>query len=150
LPHASDVPLGDAPTVLPRVVVLGSADPQEVGLMAVRGSSATPTSTLLADLPQSVSVGTHRRGAGTARQPHQHGGLALRVGRGLPHRSVGGQGIVPSLLIRGLPALYAMSGMGTIREALPMDNAFIERIEVPKGPAPSSAVCPALAGAAAW
>jgi iron complex outermembrane recepter protein len=46
----------------------------------------------------------------------------------------GGQAVVPSLLVRGLPALYALSGMGTIRATLPVDNVFIDRIEVPKGP----------------
>jgi iron complex outermembrane receptor protein len=35
---------------------------------------------------------------------------------------------------RGLPALYSLSGMGTMRAGIPINNAFIDRIEVPKGP----------------
>ena len=132
-PDAAGVPQGDVAAVLPRVVVLGSSGPREDGLMAVRGSSATRTNTLLADLPQSVSVLT---GEALELQGRPTSTEALRYVTGVASRIdlSGGQGIVPSLLIRGLPALYAMSGMGTIREALPLDNAFIERIEVPKGP----------------
>ncbi len=132
-PDAAGAPREDSAAVLPRVVVVGSGGPPEVGLMAVRGSSATRTNTLLADLPQSVSVLT---GEALDLQGGPTSTDALRYVTGVASRIdlSGGQGIVPSLLIRGLPALYAMSGMGTIREALPMDNAFIERIEVPKGP----------------
>lgn len=125
---------GDAATALPRVVVLGSdRPPQEDGLKALRGSSATRTDTLLVDLPQSISVLTSEaldlQGSPTSTE-------ALRYVTGVSSRIdvSGGQGIVPSLLVRGLPALYALSGMGTIRATLPMDNVFIERIEVPKGP----------------
>ncbi|HET7868534.1 MAG TPA: TonB-dependent receptor [Burkholderiaceae bacterium] len=133
VPGVAGVPQDAAVAVLPRVLVLGSSGPSDVGLMAVRGSSATRTSTLLADLPQSVSVLT---GEALELQGSPTSTEALRYVTGVASRIdlSGGQGIVPSLLIRGMPALYAMSGMGTIREALPMDNAFIERIEVPKGP----------------
>ena len=130
---ATGVPQGDAAAVLPRVVVLGSSGPREEGLKALRGSSATRTDTLLVDLPQSVSVLTgdalDLQGGATSTE-------ALRYVTGVSSRIdfAGGQGVVPSLLVRGLPALYALSGIGTIRATLPMDNIFIERIEVPKGP----------------
>jgi len=123
----------DVMAVLPRVVVLGAAGPREDGLKALRGTSATRTDTLLADLPQSVSVLTSEaldlQGGATSTE-------ALRYVTGVASRIdiSGGQGVVPSLLVRGLPALYALSGMGTIRAALPMDNVFIDCIEVPKGP----------------
>ncbi|HET7867602.1 MAG TPA: TonB-dependent receptor [Burkholderiaceae bacterium] len=119
--------------VLQRVVVQGSARPPEDGLKPLRSTSATRTETLLVDLPQSVSVLTGEaldlQGGTTSTQ-------ALRYVTGVSSRIdlSGGQDIVPSQLVRGLPALFAISGMGTIRSTLPMDNAFIERIEVPKGP----------------
>jgi iron complex outermembrane receptor protein len=124
---------GEAAVVLPRVVVRGSNGLQEDGLKALRGSSATRTDTLLADLPQSISVLT---GESLDLQGNPTSTEALRYVTGVSSRIdvSGGQGIVPSLLVRGLPALYASSGMGTIGTALPMDNIFIERIEVPKGP----------------
>ncbi len=130
---AAGVLQGDVAAVLPRVVVLGPGGPGEDGLKAVRGSSATRTDTLLADLPQAVSVLT---GEALDLQGNPTSTQALRYVTGVSSRIdfSGGQGIVPSLLVRGLPALYALSGMGTIRAALPMDNVFIERIEVPKGP----------------
>jgi outer membrane receptor protein involved in Fe transport len=41
---------------------------------------------------------------------------------------------MPSLMVRGLPAQYSLSGMNTLRSGLSIDNAFVERIEVLKGP----------------
>jgi iron complex outermembrane receptor protein len=119
--------------VLPRVEILGSGRRQEDGLQALRGSSATRTDVLLADLPQTVSVVTAEA---LAIQGGVTSNDAMRYVAGVSSRqdSTGGQAVVPALLVRGLPALYALSGMGTIRLALPMDSAFIERIEVPKGP----------------
>lgn len=132
-PGPTGAPPGNAATVLPQVVVLGSNRPQEQGLKALRGSSATRTDTLLADLPQSISVLT---GDALDLQGSTISTDALRYVTGTSSRIdlSGGQGIVPSLLVRGLPALYALSGMGTIRSALPVDNVFLDRIEVPKGP----------------
>lgn len=130
---AAGAPHSGADFVLQRVVVQGSARPPEDGLKALRGTSATRTDTLLVDLPQLVSVLTGEaldlQGGSTSTQ-------ALRYVTGVSSRIdlSGGQDIVPSQLVRGLPALFALSGMGTIRATLPMDNAFIERIEVPKGP----------------
>lgn len=130
---AGGAPWPQAQAVLPRVEILGSGRRQEDGLLALRGSSATRTDVLLADLPQTVSVVTAEalaiQGGATSND-------AMRYVAGVSSRqdSTGGQAVVPALLVRGLPALYALSGMGTIRLALPMDSAFIERIEVPKGP----------------
>ncbi len=130
---AAGVPPGDAAAVLPRVVVLGLSAPRDDGLKALRGSSATRTDTLLVDLPQSVSVLT---GDALDLQGGTTSTEALRYVTGVSSRIdfSGGQGIAPSVLVRGLPALYALSGIGTIRDTQPMDNTFIERIEVPKGP----------------
>lgn len=131
-PGAGTLP-GGADVALPPVVVKGSDRIPEDGLKAVLGSSATRTDTLLADLPQTVSVLTgdalDLQGGATSTD-------ALRYVTGLSSRIdvSGGQGIAPSLLVRGLPALYAISGMGTIRSTLPVETELLERIEVPKGP----------------
>ena len=56
LPRPPAAAPAEAMAVLPRVVVLGSSGPREDGLKALRSTSATRSDTLLADLPQSVSV----------------------------------------------------------------------------------------------
>ncbi|HET7865477.1 MAG TPA: TonB-dependent receptor [Burkholderiaceae bacterium] len=131
-PGAGALP-GGAVVALPPVVVRGSDRVPEEGLKAVVGSSATRTDTLLADLPQTVSVLT---GDALDLQGGTTSTDALRYVSGLSSRIdvSGGQGIAPSLLVRGLPALYAISGMGTIRSTLPVETELLERIEVPKGP----------------
>jgi iron complex outermembrane receptor protein len=132
-PSAAPAPVANPAAALPRVEVLGTNRPREEGLKALRGNSATRTDALLVDLPQSVSVLTgdalDLQGGATSIE-------ALRYVSGVSSRLDinGGQGVVPSLLVRGLPALYALSGMGTMRSSLPVDNVFIDRIEVPKGP----------------
>lgn len=131
--RAADAPANVA--VAPRVIVTGlSEPPTEDGLRGLRGAAATRAAVQLAELPQAVSVVT-------AEALALHGPLAttndaLRVVTGVSAQVGGnvGQGMVPSLAVRGLPALYALSGMRTLRGWLPIDNALIDRIEVPKGP----------------
>jgi iron complex outermembrane receptor protein len=121
--------------VLPRVVVTGSGRPPDAdGLRALRGWSATRGDTPLADLPQAVSVLTpqalEQQGGATSTE-------ALRYVPGVTEIvdffGTGGR-FMPSHQIRGFTASYALSGVGTARAIVPADNAFIERIEIPKGP----------------
>jgi iron complex outermembrane receptor protein len=128
-PAAAEPPLVG---VLPRVEVLGSR--RDDGLRALRSGSSTRDNTPLADLPQMVSVLTAEalalQGGSTTTD-------ALRYVPGVSGTiDITGSGglVTPAALVRGLPALYALSGMRTLREEFPADIAFIERIEVPKGP----------------
>lgn len=41
---------------------------------------------------------------------------------------------LPSLLVRGLPVSYALSGLRSLRGSQPVDLVFVDRIEVSKGP----------------
>ncbi|HET7867820.1 MAG TPA: TonB-dependent receptor, partial [Burkholderiaceae bacterium] len=50
---------------------------------------------------------------------------------------------MPAYMVRGFAAANALSGMRTNRGAIPLDAAFLERIEVPKGP---SGVVSGMAG----
>lgn len=117
------------------VLVLGTQEPPvEQGLRGLRGSSATRSDTPLVELSQAVSVVTPE--ALAMHGPMSTSSDALRLVTGVTAQVGGnaGQAMTPLLLVRGLPALYAMSGMRTLRGWLPIDNALIERIEVPKGP----------------
>ncbi len=116
------------------VLINASADiPQEVGLRAWVGSTATRTDTPLLELPQSVSVVT--RDALELQGNSVTTTEALRYVTGVTaHVNEAGQRLAPSLMVRGLPALYSLSGMRTQREGLSIDSAFVERIEVLKGP----------------
>lgn len=124
---------GPVAAVLPRVEVLGSPRAAD-GLRGLRGWSATRSDTPLSDLPQSVSVLTAdalaAQGGATTLE-------ALRYISGVTETiDVFGSGglSVPSHLVRGFAASYALSGMATARSGVPADTAFIERIEVVKGP----------------
>jgi iron complex outermembrane receptor protein len=118
--------------VLPRVEVLGLR--RDDGLRALRSGSSSRDNTPLADLPQSVSVLTAdalalQGGATTTDALRYVPGVTATID------NQGGGGLVTQgARVRGLPALYAVSGMRTIRNEFPADIAFVERIEVPKGP----------------
>jgi iron complex outermembrane receptor protein len=112
--------------------VLGRRDD---GLRAVRSGTATRDNTPLADLPQSVSVLTAEA---LALQGGASIADALRYVPGVTSNidSTAGVGglTMPAARVRGLPALYAISGLRTMRAEVPADIAFLDRIEVPKGP----------------
>jgi len=121
-----------AVTVLPRVEVVGSGQSRQAE--GLRGWSATRGDTPLSELPQSVSVLTAdalaTQGGATTLE-------ALRYVSGVTETiDVFGSGglAVPSHLVRGFAASYALSGVPTARSGVPADTAFIERIEVLKGP----------------
>lgn len=119
---------------LPPVLVLGQADrADEVGLRPVDASTATRTDTPLSELPQAVSVIT--RDALELQGANATTTDTLRYVTGVSAQvSDAGQGLAPTVLVRGMPALYSLSGMRTLRGGLAIDNAFIDRIEVLKGP----------------
>lgn len=137
-PAGATVPADLPPTqaALAPVVVLGSGKPRDSdGLTALRSWSASRTDTPLAELPQAVSVLT---GEALSLQGGATSVEAMRfvTGTGLsvdPTAKEGGLAL-PGIQVRGLPALYAISGMRTIRGVLPADTPFIERIEISKGP----------------
>jgi len=115
---------------LDAVLVLASAEASHTdGLRASTSSTATRTDTPLSELPQSVSVIT--RDALDLQGLNATTTDALRHVAGVTDV---GEGIAPLLMVRGLPAQYLLSGMRTARAGLSIDNAFIERIEVLKGP----------------
>ncbi len=129
-----DDPLAQA--VLPPVVVVGTGKPRDAdGLTALRGWSASRTDTPLADLPQAVSVLTadalSLQGGATSTEAMR---FVTGVGLSVDPRGTDGGLVLPGIQVRGLPALYALSGMRTMRGVLPADTPFIERIEVSKGP----------------
>lgn len=130
---AGAAPEPAAVVALPPVEVLGSSR-RDDGLRAVRSGSATRDNTPLGDLPQSVSVLTAEAldlqgGASTTDALRYVNGLSTVIN----FLGTGGL-ILQSAQVRGLPALFALSGMRTIRNDFPADLAFISRIEVPKGP----------------
>lgn len=116
------------------VLILGTADrAAEMGLMPVTASTATRTDTPLSELPQAVSVVT--RDALELQGANATTTDALRYVTGVTaHVNDAGQGMAPTVMVRGMPALYSLSGMRTLRGGLAVDNAFIDRIEVLKGP----------------
>jgi len=123
---------------LPPVVVTGSA--QGSGLRAARSWSATRTDTALAELPQAVSVLTAEAldiqgGRSITDAAFFVPGLVVSTLVSGSVEDYGGTGLsVPSLLVRGMPAAYALSGQRMLRDAVAPDNFFLDRIEVPKGP----------------
>jgi iron complex outermembrane receptor protein len=128
-------PTEDAPglTLDPVIVVASAEAPQAQGLRASTASTATRTNTPLSELPQAVSVIT--RDALDLQGHDVTTTDALRHVTGVTaHVNDAGEGLVPSLMVRGLPAEYALSGMGTLRSGLSIDSALVERIEVLKGP----------------
>jgi len=131
-------PAGDAlaQATLPPVVVVGSGKSRDSeGLTALRGWSASRTDTPLAELPQAVSVLTadalSLQGGATSTEAMR---FITGVGLSVDPRGTEGGLVLPGIQVRGLPALYALSGMRTMRGVLPADTPFIERIEVSKGP----------------
>ena len=127
-------PTEDPPRyTLDPVLVVASAGSQDDGLKASTASTATRTDTPLSELSQAVSVVT--RDALDLQGPNATTTDALRYVTGVTaHVNDSGQGLVPSLMVRGLPAQYSLSGMRTLRSGLSIDNAFVDRIEVLKGP----------------
>jgi len=119
--------------VLPGVVIFGLAS-QSDGLRPVRSLTATRSDTPLAEIPQAVTVLTEDALA------LQGGSTVMDAVRFVPGvtanlDNTGSGGLVqPTLMVRGLPASYALSGLRSLRGSLPMDLAFVDRIEVTKGP----------------
>ena len=134
-PVANEMPPADETLryTLDPVLVVASAEARTDGLRASTASAATRTDTPLSELPQSVSVMT--RDALDMQGTNATTTDVLRYVTGITaHVNDAGQGLVPSLMVRGLPAQYSLSGMSTLRSGLSIDNAFVERIEVLKGP----------------
>lgn len=131
LPAAPAVAASEA--VLPRVEIFGLPR-QADGLRPVRAWSATRSDTPLAEIPQAVSVLTEDA------LDLQGGHTVVDAVRYVPgvtaslDNTGSGALALPSLLVRGLPASYALSGLRSLRGSLPVDLAFVARVEVPKGP----------------
>jgi outer membrane receptor protein involved in Fe transport len=137
-PRVAASPVDDplAQAALPPVVVVGTGKPRDAdGLTALRSWSASRTDTPLTDLPQAVSVLTadalSLQGGATSTEAMR---FVTGVGLSVDPQGTGGGLVLPGVRVRGLPALYALSGMRTMRGVLPADTPFIERIEVSKGP----------------
>jgi iron complex outermembrane receptor protein len=135
---ASPVVVPPAAAVLPRVEILGTR--QVDGLRALRSWSATRSDTPLGDLSQAVSVLTPEalslQGGSSMLDmaPFVPGASTALVATG-GVENFGLTGItVPTITVRGLAAPYALSGLRSVTAALPPDNVFVERVEVPKGP----------------
>lgn len=113
--------------VLQPVIVYGKGD----GLRAWSSAGATLTDTPLAQLPQAVSVVT-RDALELAQAQSQIEamdyvtGVTLQTGLA-PQTGVAGK-------VRGFPVQYSVSAISSLRGAFGVDGAFIERIEVYKGP----------------
>jgi iron complex outermembrane receptor protein len=124
--------------VLPPVVVTGSAP--TTGLRASRAWAATRSSTPLAEQPQAVSVLTAEAlelqgGRSVTDAAFFVPGMVVSTLVSGSVEDYGGTGLtLPSLLIRGMPTAVALSGQRMLRDAVAPDNAFLDRIEVPKGP----------------
>jgi outer membrane receptor protein involved in Fe transport len=119
--------------LLPRVEIFG-LPPQSDGLRPVRGWSAMRSDAPLAEIPQAISVLTEDalalQGGSTVTDAVRY---VPGVTASIDNTGSGGL-ILPALLVRGLPASYALSGLRSLRGSLPLDLAFVERIEVSKGP----------------
>jgi len=125
-----DPPQATPHCTLDPVLVLASAESSHAdGLRASTASTATRTDTPLSELPQSVSVVT--RDALDLQGPNVTATDALRYVTGVTDE---GDRMMPLLMVRGLPAQYLLSGMGTLRGQLSVHSPFIDRIEVLKGP----------------
>jgi outer membrane receptor protein involved in Fe transport len=117
---------------LPPVTALAAASSDEAGLKPDTATSATRTPTPLSTLPQAVSVVTRDtmelQQATTDIESLQYvPGAVVQYGNS-------SFDMIPTVLVRGFPALYSLSGMRTLREGIPLDTAVIERLEVLKGP----------------
>lgn len=142
-PAASQAPAIVA--VLPPVEVVGTGR-QDNGLRAVRASSATRVDAPLADLPQQVSVVNSEtlalQGPSSGQDATRYvPGVMLTEGLefggavagGAAGRVQGGN-LLGGIRLRGMIASVALSGMRTVRNMVPVDSAFLERVEVVKGP----------------
>jgi outer membrane receptor protein involved in Fe transport len=127
-PSPSPPATGESVT-LPTVQVRASAD---TGLLGVSASTATRTETVLSALPLAVSVVT-REALDLQNAQTSADGLLYVPGVTGQIKDVTSD-MVPSLTIRGFPALHLISGMRTLRDELPLDSETLERIEVLKGP----------------
>jgi iron complex outermembrane receptor protein len=116
-------------TLDPVLVVASAGGSHAEGLKASTASTATRTDTPLSETPQAVSVVT--RDALDLQSPNATTTDALRYVTGVTEE---GQRMAPALKVRGLPAQYLLSGMESLRRELSIDSAFVERIEVLKGP----------------
>lgn len=132
-PAASDIA-----ATLPPVVVTGTAPAS--GLRSTRAWAATRSSTPLAEQPQAVSVLTAealdlQSGRSVTDAAFFVPGMVVSTLVSGSVEDYGGTGLtLPSLLIRGMPTAFALSGQRMLRDAVAPDNAFLDRIEVPKGP----------------
>ncbi|HEU4458194.1 MAG TPA: TonB-dependent receptor [Methylibium sp.] len=134
-PAPGEPPPGDprAMLLLDRVVMHAVRRQDDGGLGASYGQSVTRTQTALVDLPQAVSVLT-RDSLLLQREPTAAEALRFVAGAGEP-TNVGGAFYVDApVTVRGLSAQPKISGMRTLRSANMLESAFIERIEVAKGP----------------
>jgi iron complex outermembrane recepter protein len=128
----------DGAVALPPVVVTGSAP--ATGLRAARAWAATRSSTPLAELPQAVSVLTAEAldlldGRSITDAASFIPGMAASMLVSGSVEDYGATGLTaPSVRIRGLPTAFALSGQRMLRDAVAPDMAFLDRIEVPKGP----------------
>ncbi len=128
----------DGAVALPPVVVTGSAP--ATGLRASRAWAATRSSTPLAELPQAVSVLTAEAldlldGRSVTDAASFIPGMAASMLVSGSVEDYGATGLTaPSVRIRGLPTAFALSGQRMLRDAVAPDMAFLDRIEVPKGP----------------
>ncbi len=139
-PAASDPAVLVASAQLPPVEIYGLPR-QSDGLRGLRSWSATRMDTALEDLPQQVSVLTNEalalQGDSSSIEATRYvPGVVLSRGIVFGSYGPGGDdaGILRGIKVRGLNASVALSGMRTVRNLVPIDNAFIERIEVVKGP----------------
>lgn len=139
-PAASAPAVPAGPVQLPRVEIYGLPR-QSDGLRGLRGWSAARMDTALEDLPQQVSVLTNEalalQGDSSSIEATRYvPGVVLSRGILFGSFGPGGDdaGILRGIKVRGLNASVALSGMRTVRNLVPIDNAFIERIEVVKGP----------------
>ena len=129
---------------LPPVIVTASALPADDGLRPVTASSATRSPTPLSRLPQAVSVVSSEsmalQQAATTTDALQH------VTGTVAQYSSTAFDMMPTVTVRGLPALYSISGMRTLRESIPLDTAVVERLEVLKGPSSVTGGAAAMGG----
>lgn len=122
------------PVELQRVVIQAKADlgfdKPENGFTISDSDMATLHDMPLSQVPQAVSVLT--QDMLTTSQAHTQL-EALDYATGVSSSS-GIWAFAPSMKIRGFPAQFSLSGLGSFRSALPVESATIERIEVLKGP----------------
>jgi iron complex outermembrane receptor protein len=144
-----------AAALLPRVEILGSRR-QADGLRALRSWSATRSDTPLSELSQAVSVLTADalalQGGNSVLEaaPFVPGaGVGLVASGGVENFGLTGVSL-PSMMVRGLPAPYALSGLRSVGSALPPDNRSSSASRCPRAPAACWMPLPTSRAAAAW